>query len=133
LEASDEPARAPLSDEILQPQRSAGATAAVTDRGRRAVPPPAQPNHRNVLIWGVGISFILVLTLWLGVMRFRPQRNGPNSADQTIANIGRVLSDFSSQFSQQIDDVQQQLNAAGDTTGPEVRTLQQQVFPEFIK
>ncbi|MFA6198030.1 MAG: hypothetical protein WC734_02620 [Patescibacteria group bacterium] len=138
LESAPEPARPALDETFLEhrPLTSA-AVKPKPDTVAKRTPPvfqlPDRPARRGALVWGVGISFMLVLTIWLGVMRFRPQRSGPNSADETIANIGRVLSDFSDQFDQQVNDVKQQLDDAGDPTTPEVKELQKQVFPEFIK
>jgi hypothetical protein len=92
-----------------------------------------QPIKRNALVWGVGLSFMLVLTIWISATRLLPKKTGPNSADETLANIGRVLADYTTDVGQQVDTVKQQLEATDDTVSPEVSQLQQQVFPEFYK
>ena len=76
---------------------------------------------------------MLILTIWIGAMHLLPKKTGPNSADETLTNIGRVLAGYTTEVDQQIDTVKQQLEVVDGTTTPEVLELQQQVFPEFYK
>jgi hypothetical protein len=137
-ESASESERPPLADEYLETHQSEIVRPSLrstigAEPSRQVFQLPAQPVKRSALIWGVGFSFVLILTVWFGVLRFRPQRSGPNSADETIANIGRVLFGVSDQFNQQVDNAKRQIDTVNDSTTPEVRLLQQQVFPEFTK
>jgi hypothetical protein len=136
--SATEAKRSPQADEYLEAHQPeiAGQSlppATNTKLNRQVFQLPVPPVKRSALIWGMGFSFILILTVWFGVLRFRPQPSGPNSADETIANIGRGLSGVSDQFNQQFDNAKRQINTVNDSTTPEVRLLQQQVFPEFTK
>jgi flagellar biosynthesis/type III secretory pathway M-ring protein FliF/YscJ len=136
LESTD-PERKPLADEILESHQTTVTTKPAASinphRGSSLLQGPNQPIRRGALVWGVGISFMLVLTVWFGAMRLMPHRTGPNSADETLSNIGRVLADFSNDFDLKIDTVNQQLDTTDSETTPQVKELQQQVFPEFYK
>lgn len=122
--------------------RSANASVVLTRPSRRssqsptvdATPLTSTTTEQSVLaqqpralLWGVGVSFGVIVILWLGFLSIGRGSNQNNRADQALTNIGEVLS----QIPRLADDLPGQLIPTNED--PKAAELRQQVFPEFAE
>ncbi|MFA5107328.1 MAG: hypothetical protein WC497_03300 [Patescibacteria group bacterium] len=82
---------------------------------------------------GVGVSFAFIVVAWVFFMKYFPSSKGPNQADQTLSNIGKIVGQATADLKGQADKLKNSLPDEPTQQDLEIQELDQTVFPEFYQ